>query len=128
MKTKRQRNDEPKALNRLKKIKRIKTELMNKSSKKDDLSRNRPITLINSFYFFQAVWGLKCNSIFKCIYYTSATPEVGKILEVLVLEYDFGRTRTRTRTRGVSTRTRTRTRAQGSWYSYTYSSINNSKG
>ncbi len=43
-------------------------------------------------------------------------PELGKILEVLVLEYDFGRTRTRgvsTRTRGVSTRTRgvsTRTR------------------
>jgi len=36
--------------------------------------------------------------------------ELGKILEVLVLEHDFGGTRTRTRTRGVSTRTRTRTR------------------
>jgi hypothetical protein len=41
--------------------------------------------------------------------------ELGKILEVLVLEYDFGGTRTRTRgvgtrtrTRGVGTRTRTR--------------------
>jgi hypothetical protein len=39
--------------------------------------------------------------------------EVGKILEILVLEYDFGRTRTRTRTRGVDTRTRTRTRGVG---------------
>jgi hypothetical protein len=37
-------------------------------------------------------------------------PEMGKILEVLVLEYDFGGTRTRTRTRKVGTRTRTRTR------------------
>ena len=36
--------------------------------------------------------------------------ELGKILEVLVLEYDFASTRTRTRTRGFSTRTRTRTR------------------
>ncbi len=36
--------------------------------------------------------------------------ELGKILEVLVLEYDFGRTRTRTR--GVSSRTRTRTRTR----------------
>jgi hypothetical protein len=32
--------------------------------------------------------------------------ELGKILEVLVLEYDFGGTRTRTR--GVGTHTRTR--------------------
>jgi hypothetical protein len=48
--------------------------------------------------------------------------ELGKILEVLVLEYDFGGTRTRTRgvgtptrtrTRGVGTRTRTRTRGVG---------------
>jgi hypothetical protein len=41
----------------------------------------------------------------------SPSTELGKILEVLVLEYDFGRTRTRgvrTRTRGVGTRTRTR--------------------
>ncbi len=37
--------------------------------------------------------------------------ELGKILEVLVLEYDFGGTRTRTR--GFSTRTRTRTRGVG---------------
>jgi hypothetical protein len=35
--------------NTLEKLKRIKTELTNKSSKKDDLSRNTPITLINSF-------------------------------------------------------------------------------
>ena len=35
-------------------------------------------------------------------------PELGKILEVLVLEYDFRRTRTRTRR--VSTRIRTHTR------------------
>ncbi len=35
---------------------------------------------------------------------------MGKILEILVLEYDFGGTRTRTRTRGASTRTCTRTR------------------
>jgi hypothetical protein len=35
--------------NTLEKLKRIKAELTNKSSKKDDLSRNRPITLINSF-------------------------------------------------------------------------------
>jgi hypothetical protein len=34
--------------------------------------------------------------------------EMGKILEVLVLEYDFAGTRTRTRTREVSTHTRTR--------------------
>ena len=34
--------------------------------------------------------------------------ELGKLLEVLVLEYGFDRTRTRTRTRRVSTRTRTR--------------------
>ncbi len=39
--------------------------------------------------------------------------ELGKILEVLVLEYDFGGTRTRTRTRRVGTRTRTRTRGVG---------------
>ena len=39
--------------------------------------------------------------------------EMGKILEVLVLEYEFGRTRTRTRTRRVGTRTRTRTRDFG---------------
>ncbi len=41
-------------------------------------------------------------------YFEDQCSELGKILEVLVLEYDFGRTRTRTRTRGVSTRTRTR--------------------
>jgi len=35
-------------------------------------------------------------------------PEVGEILEILVLEYDFAGTRTRTRE--FSTRTRTRTR------------------
>ncbi len=34
--------------------------------------------------------------------------EMGEILEVLVLEYDFAGTRTRTRTQEVSTRTRTR--------------------
>ncbi len=33
---------------------------------------------------------------------------MGKILEVLVLEYDFGGTRTRTREVGTRTRTRTR--------------------
>ena len=33
-------------------VRRIKTELTNKSSKKDDLNRNRPITLLNSFYLF----------------------------------------------------------------------------
>ena len=47
---------------------------------------------------------------------------MGRILEVFVLEYDFGRTRTRTRevgtrtrtrTREVGTRTRTRTRGIG---------------
>ncbi len=38
---------------------------------------------------------------------------MGKILEVLVLEYDFGRTRTHTRTRGAGTRTHTRTRGAG---------------
>jgi len=42
--------------------------------------------------------------------YSSYSPEVGEILEILVLEYDFDGTRTRTRTREVSTRTRTRTR------------------
>ncbi|CAF1330045.1 unnamed protein product [Rotaria sordida] len=40
-------------------------------------------------------------------------PELGKVLEVLVLEYDFARTRTRTRTRRVGTRTGTRTRRVG---------------
>ena len=44
--------------------------------------------------------------------------ELGKVLEVLVLEYDFGGTRTR----------RVGTRTRGVWYSYTYSSINYSKG
>ncbi len=38
-------------------IKRIKTELTNKSSQKDDLSQNRPITLLTSFYFFQPIRG-----------------------------------------------------------------------
>ena len=69
---------------------------------------------------------------------------MGKILEVLVLEYEFGRTRTRTRrvgtrtrtrTRDFGTRTRTRTRDFGTRtrtrtrrvrYSYTYSSIKDS--
>ena len=40
-----------------KKIRRIKTELTNKSSQKDDLNQNRPITLLNLFYFFQSEWG-----------------------------------------------------------------------
>jgi len=35
-------------------------------------------------------------------------PEMGEILEVLVLEYDCAGTRTRTHTREVSIRTRTR--------------------
>ncbi len=39
------------------KIKRIKTKLTNKLSKKDDLTWNRPITLVTPFYFFQSVWG-----------------------------------------------------------------------
>jgi hypothetical protein len=39
--------------------------------------------------------------------------ELGKILEVLVLEYDFCGTRTRTRTRRFGTRTGTRTRGVG---------------
>ena len=39
--------------------------------------------------------------------------ELGKILEVLVLEYYFISTRTRTCTRRIGTRTRTRTRRIG---------------
>ena len=39
------------------------------------------------------------------IYYT---PELGKILEVLVLEYDFRRTRTRTRRVSIRILTHTR--------------------
>ncbi len=36
------------APNRLKKIRRVNTELTNKSSRIDDLNQNRPITLLNS--------------------------------------------------------------------------------
>jgi hypothetical protein len=41
--------------------------------------------------------------------FSQTAAEVGEILEILVLEYDFAGTRTRTRTREVSTRTCTRT-------------------
>ena len=51
---------------------------------------------------------IKRNIVLRDMCYSYS--ELGKILEVLVLEYDFASTRTRTRTRGVSTRTRTRTR------------------
>ena len=39
----------------MKKIKRIKTKLTNKLSKKNDLTWNRPITLVTPFYLFQSV-------------------------------------------------------------------------
>ena len=53
---------------------------------------------------------LQQNSKKLCKIIDRTLPELGKILEVLVLEYDFRRTRTRTRTRRVSTRIRTHTR------------------
>jgi hypothetical protein len=43
-----ERGKKNKAPNRLKKIRRINSELTNKSSRIDDLSWNRPITLLNS--------------------------------------------------------------------------------
>jgi len=43
----------------------------------------------------------------------SSLTEMGEILEVLVLEYDFAGTRTRTRTRAREVSTRTRTREVG---------------
>jgi len=38
-------------------MKRIKCELTTKSSQKDDLNDNAPITLLHSFYFFQCELG-----------------------------------------------------------------------
>jgi len=46
----------------------IKSELTTNSSQKDDLIGNKPITLLNLFYFFQCEWGLSATSVVHNVY------------------------------------------------------------